>query len=84
MRTLLLIAVVITTVLFQSVLTIKKGILGIDEINFDKIVDGSRNVLVEIVEYSWKATNVMFVTTHTHTHTSTHMYIHIQTKHTLP
>jgi protein disulfide-isomerase A6 len=53
-----LIAFVLTAVLLvNGAVALKKGILGLDEINFDKIVDGSRNVLVEIVEYSWKATN---------------------------
>jgi len=35
----------------------KKGVLVLDELNFDKIVDGSDNVLVQIVEYTWKATD---------------------------
>jgi hypothetical protein len=49
---------VILSLWFSCTIALRKGILGLDEINFDKVVDGSRNVLVEIVEYSWKATNV--------------------------
>lgn len=32
----------------------KKGVLELDEITWDRVVDGSKNVLVAFTEYSWK------------------------------
>eukprot|EP01098_Paradermamoeba_levis_P004037 TRINITY_DN1767_c0_g1_i2.p1 TRINITY_DN1767_c0_g1~~TRINITY_DN1767_c0_g1_i2.p1 ORF type:complete len:262 (-),score=103.94 TRINITY_DN1767_c0_g1_i2:89-760(-) len=34
----------------------KPGLLEIDEINFPKIVDGTKNVLVQFTDYAWKET----------------------------
>jgi len=34
-----------------------KGVLELDEVTFDKVVDGSKNVLVQVVQYTWKASD---------------------------
>eukprot|EP00727_Mastigamoeba_balamuthi_P014342 m51a1_g9532 putative protein disulfide-isomerase domain (241) ;mRNA; f:805478-806331 len=49
------IAVVLCAVL-GSALAATKGIVPADDLTFDKLVDGSRHVLVEFVENSWKHT----------------------------
>lgn len=46
--------------LFSSLVQAKKGILDLDEITFDKVVDGSQNTLVAFLEYSWKDPAVTF------------------------
>lgn len=47
--------------LFSSLVQAKKGILDLDEITFDKVVDGSQNTLVAFLEYSWKDPAVTFL-----------------------
>jgi hypothetical protein len=32
----------------------RKGIIELDDVSWGRIVDGSKNVLVAFVEYSWK------------------------------
>jgi len=37
-----------------SVVSARKGVIELDKDNYDKIIDGSKNVLVQFSEYSWK------------------------------
>mmetsp|Transcript_19340 Transcript_19340/g.21519 ORF Transcript_19340/g.21519 Transcript_19340/m.21519 type:complete len:222 (+) Transcript_19340:40-705(+) len=47
---------VLITILSVTI-ALKKGVIELDEDTFGKIVDGSRNVLVQVAEYTWKCTD---------------------------
>jgi len=47
-------SLIVALVCCLALVEARKGVLELDKDNFDKIVDGSKNVLVEFVEYSWK------------------------------
>jgi len=52
--TVLIAAAALCVALCASGVSARKGVLELDSSNFDKIVDGSRNVLVMFAEYAWK------------------------------
>jgi len=51
-------AIVLVCLLFVLSAVAKHGVLELDDITFDKIVDGSKDVVVQFVEYAWKDSHI--------------------------